>query len=37
MKSGNVSKFLLTIDWDGFWSDNEEDMLDKVKIDLKKL
>ena len=37
MRSGNVSKFLLTIDWDGSWSDNEEDMLDKVKIDLKKL
>lgn len=37
MKSGNVSKFLLTVDWDGTWSDNEEDMLDKVKIELKKL
>lgn len=37
MKSGNVSKFLLTVDWDGSWSDNEEDMLDKVKIELKKL
>lgn len=37
MKSGNVSKFLLIVDWDGVWSDNEEDMLDKVKIELKKL
>lgn len=37
MRSGNVSKFLLTIDWDGTWSDNEEDMLDKVKIELKKI
>lgn len=37
MRSGNVSKFLLTIDWDGSWSDSEEDMLDKVKIDLKQL
>lgn len=37
MKSGNVSKFLLNVDWDGTWSDNEEDMLDKVKIELKKL
>lgn len=37
MKSGNVSKFLLTIDWDGTWSDNKEDMLDKVIIELRKL
>ena len=37
MRSGNVSKFLLTVDWDGSWSNNEEDMLDKVKIELKKL
>ena len=37
MRSGNVSKFLLTIDWDGTWSDKEDDMLDKVTIDLKKL
>ena len=37
MRSGNTSKFILTIDWDGTWSDNEEDMLDKVIIDLKKL
>lgn len=37
MKSGNVCKFLLTIDWDGSWCDNEDDMLDKVKIELKKL
>lgn len=37
MGSGNVSKFMLTINWDGTWCDNEEDMLDKVKIQLKKL
>lgn len=37
MKRGNVCKFLLIIDWDGSWSDNEEDMLDKVKIELKTL
>ncbi len=37
MRRGNVCKFLLSIEWDGTWSDNTEDMLDKVKIDLKKL
>lgn len=37
MRSGNVSKFLLIVNWDGTWSDNREDMLDKVKLELKKL
>lgn len=37
MRNGNVSKFLVIIDWDGSWSDSEEDMLDKVKIELKQL
>ena len=37
MRSGNVSKFMLSINWDGTWCDNEEDMLDKVKIQLKKI
>lgn len=37
MRSGNVSRFLAIIEWDGTWSDNVEDMLDKVKLELKQL
>lgn len=36
-KNGSVTRFQLTIDWEGNWSDNNEEMQDNITVELKKL
>lgn len=36
-KNGSVTRFQLTIDWEGVWNDNQEEMQDSITVELKKL